>query len=105
MYPNDIKVGYDCFDFTPFSIYIKSFTESLLDAKRPVEVLKKRYLKASHELTMYDSPEARALAESEMGDNEAGVFVPTKSKQHARAKVQRYANALAAKGEQVESWG
>ena len=32
------------------------------------------------------------------------AFVPTKSKQHARAKVHRYADALRARGEEVKDW-
>jgi hypothetical protein len=77
------------------SIYFKAGTEAMLDAKRPVEVLKKRYLKAAGELEVYDIAEQ---ASGESLDSEAGAFVPTQSKKHARAKVQRYADALAAKG-------
>ena len=90
------KVGYEVFDFTPFSVYLKKAIEAHLDSRRSVEALKRRHLKAATDLHAYDSHvnELDALGD----DGGSMAFVPTKSKQHARAKVQRYADALRARG-------
>ena len=122
------KVGYEVFDFTPISIYLKKYIESSLDTRRSTDALKRRHLKASRELAAYDPPDPGSSTAKVIGaakqipkaapsgtsvdsslvasdfDSEATLFVPTNSKQHARAKVQRYAHALTARGEEAEDW-
>ena len=97
-----LKVGYEVFDFTPFSVYLKKAIEAHLDSRRSVEALKRRHLKASTDLQAYDSHANELDVQGDDGGSMA--FVPTKSKQHARAKVHRYADALRARGEEVKDW-
>jgi hypothetical protein len=74
------KVGYEVFDFTPISLYLKKFIEAGLDKRRSVDALKRRHLKASSELAAYEKPPSEL---EENFDSESSLFIPTKSKQHA----------------------
>ena len=57
-----VKVGYDVFDFEPFTIYIKRAVENHVDQGRTTDVLKKKYLSALVEVE-YDRTWEEAWAD------------------------------------------
>lgn len=93
------KVGYDVFDFEPFTIYVKSFVEVQMDKRRTIDVLKKKYLSAIVDQE-YDSTWAAVWA----GDKEREADCAYKSRDHLQDKVARYEKALSSHGYMVATW-